>query len=1418
MLYRITKSGLGTLVLRASAALASLFLCGAPAAQAAVSNPPSIFQYAIYYNSLLEFTWCPPMTVNGTVYCSTNIYTGSAWSLIFNSYVEAGGTLSSPPWDGHATTDYSFAAKYNAAYVTNAPALALPIGAANTSGACREIINLPPPGGDTNQFLAAQRYYNKAGLVLLVSNSVITAIIKNSMDDPAPAVINANYYPTNTSWTNYSAITNNFPFLSLTNFWPSNSIPASALMTDQRENAKVLLTDVDMGKLIRWLFTNPAVNAKFPNTNGIYASATAAPNILYVADNRSYTNGWLTAVRLRNAQWIPTNMFIFNGTNTPSGFTVATPNPLYIYGNYNCPNSAYFGSTNTAAAGAYPAALICDALTVLSRNWQDSQSALTLGAAGKSVVTSATDVTLNAAIIAGVVYSTGSGNTQFSGGVQNLPRLLEDWGSGNSSITLTLNTSLVNLFSSARATNQFQNPGVYYETPSRQFNLDPNFLSSWKLPPGTPTVAPALPTITAQPVSQRIIPGQPVTFSVSTSGAMPFTYQWTFTDVNSNVFQLSGATNSSFTLPSAGSNNVGRYSVTVANPFGFVTSTNATLNLAFPPVITQQPLNYQAEPPGGQALFFVAATGATPMSYTWMFNGSPVASGAYVFIDVTANSGGAYTVVCSNMDGMATSTVANLAVTTGPDFRWLFNPPQPGSSGWSTVDSVVHDSSGNYAAGRFSGATLDLGGLVLTNSNWSPGSSANFVCGYHAPALAAWGAIIGTNSGVGAPLHLVSFEGAGLFLAGRFSGTLAFAHSHATSVTPADQFIIQFNDADGPNNGSILKTIPAYDPNDTTGAFGFCWDPIGRNIFISGRDGGTVDFGSGIVLTNSSAYIASLSYFNGGLWASEAVASDALAPGTNGDVFVTGAPGILAHYDNQGNPVWSRSFPVGQAIAVDAQENIFTTGYGAGTFDAFTITNSGGNPDCFTAKCDSSGQIEWLRQLGSVEQQSGTAIGLDSFNNIYVTSASMTGQPEPALTFGTNAMTNVFTFALKYDPAGNPLRAQPIQSTNACAITSLAVENSSFFNSTLSLLGGNFSGSAQFGSLALVSTNACDSSCPEQMFFTQFFDPVTQSAISISAQPTNQLTVAGGGATFSVAASSSFPLSYQWFYDQTNALSGATNASLSLSDIQPSDLGSYSVVITNDYGSLSSASATLAYAVAPTISAPPSDLLLPAGQNAAFNITATGSAPLAYQWQFNGANLDGATKSALTLTNIFAAEAGEYTIIVSNMAGSTNASAALTIALPPSFDPPPANLTVLVGQNASFSITASGTAPLAYQWEFNGTNLDGATDSTLTLTNISLDEAGVYLVTITNVAGATSNSATLSVYATAAATLAPLPSLGGDQFQFDVSGVPGFDYVIEASTNFIDWEPLVTNTAPFTFTDDEITNYPARYYRSVYQP
>jgi len=402
-----------------------------------------ITQYAIFYNGLLEFSTCADMTVNGRVHCNSNIYTGTGASLTFNGTVTATGTITSPAWNGQGP-NWSNKGTYNGSPTsrTNVPTVSLSVGNTNVHA----LIDMPPTGESPSSVNGSRRLANQAQVVLLVSNANVTLKVQapsstaNAGSDPSPMILRTNL--------TVPAMASMFPFLSTNSFY------------DARESKTILTTQIDLGKYKTWLSTSAVVQAKFPVNSGTY------PTILFVADNRTNTSSQMTGVRITNGVAPP-----YNGG---LGFSIATPDPLYVWGNYNATN--YLASTNTSAA--VPSALMADAITILSGAWKDSASS---GSLSSRTASSAT--TVNAALLSGVVPSTGSSSTTFSGGVHNFPRLLENW----TSSTLWLNTSLLNLFNSQTATTQFQNPGVYYNPPTRKFSYDVNFLNPARQPPGIPT-------------------------------------------------------------------------------------------------------------------------------------------------------------------------------------------------------------------------------------------------------------------------------------------------------------------------------------------------------------------------------------------------------------------------------------------------------------------------------------------------------------------------------------------------------------------------------------------------------------------------------------------------------------------------------------------------------------------------------------------------------------------------------------------------------------------------------------------------------------------------------------------------------------------------------------------------------------------
>jgi hypothetical protein len=264
--------------------------------------------------------------------------------------------------------------------------------------------------------------------------------------------------------------------------------------------------------------------------------------------------------------------------------------------------------------------------------------------------------------------------------------------------------------------------------------------------------------------------------------------------------------------------------------------------------------------------------------------------------------------------------------------------------------------------------------------------------------------------------------------------------------------------------------------------------------------------------------------------------------------------------------------------------------------------------------------------------------------------------------------------------------------------------------------------------------------------------PATLTVITapiIVTPPANQTVSAGQTASFTVVATGTAPITYQWFKNGT-AIGGATSSSYTTPTTVAGDSGSlFTVTATNTAGTATSTPATLTVTTAPVITSQPVNQTVNAGQTATFNVAAAGTGPLTYQWFKGGVAIGGATSSAYTTPAAVVGDSGSiFTVTVTNTAGSvTSAPASLTVNTPPVITNQPANQTVNPGQTATFSVTATGSAPLTYQWFKGGAAIGGATSSSYTTPVTALTDSGsVFTVTVTNPAGtATSSPASLTV-------------------------------------------------------------------------
>jgi hypothetical protein len=398
-----------------------------------------IFQFAIFYSVDLEIHPGANMDVTGRVHSNSKLFTtpNSGVTLTYKSHVTSADALliyAKKDGDLRNLSNHGTAI-FNAEKDANVSSLTLPIGTSNSPDDVYKILEVPPAGEPALSLLGQQRYYNKADVVVVVEDGgIITA--KTGA---------------------YNSFTQMFRGTNVASF-----VRSDKTFYNGREDKTVRATQIDVAAFKTWAeAANPVKSSK----GGSYI-----PNSIYVVDKRTQDAGTESGVRLINGEQLP-----------GQGLTVATPNPLYVQGNYNIKDSSGT-SSGSNTTHTKPASLVGDAITILSPTWTDSANAT------KSLGNNhtASDTTVNAALLGGIVETKvrAGGLEGYSGGVENFPRFLENW----SNKTITYNGSMVVMFYSKKATGFWSGTGSYYTPPKRSWAFDINFLDATKLPPGTPKI------------------------------------------------------------------------------------------------------------------------------------------------------------------------------------------------------------------------------------------------------------------------------------------------------------------------------------------------------------------------------------------------------------------------------------------------------------------------------------------------------------------------------------------------------------------------------------------------------------------------------------------------------------------------------------------------------------------------------------------------------------------------------------------------------------------------------------------------------------------------------------------------------------------------------------------------------------------
>jgi hypothetical protein len=334
--------------------------------------------------------------------------------------------------------------------------------------------------------------------------------------------------------------------------------------------------------------------------------------------------------------------------------------------------------------------------------------------------------------------------------------------------------------------------------------------------------------------------------------------------------------------------------------------------------------------------------------------------------------------------------------------------------------------------------------------------------------------------------------------------------------------------------------------------------------------------------------------------------------------------------------------------------------------------------------------------------------------------------------------------------------------------------------------------------------------------------------VQILQQPQSQRGPPGTNATFTVLATGTGTLRYQWWFNGAHRLADATHDSLTVTNAQLTNNGDYAVQVSDDVSSVMSSNATLTILVRPAITVQPTNTLILRGGDATFFIEASGTTPVSFRWRRGGVTFTGGlivntpTNSSLTVTNVPQTWDGtNFNVVLTNLAGQvTSSNAILMVFWPPTISVQPTNQTVNPGTNVTFAVAASGSAPLRFQWRLAETPLAGRTNATLGLTNVQPGDEGFYSAVVTNRDGSTTSQAALLTVLRPPRLVDP-EMLAGGGFQTLLQGNLNRSYAIEASANLTNWMLLGTvlcTNGGTPFVDPAATHSGQRFYRARLVP
>lgn len=880
-----------------------------------------------------------------------------------------------------------------------------------------------------------------------------------------------------------------------------------------------------------------------------------------------------------------------------------------------------------------------------------------------------------------------------------------------------------------------------------------------------------------QPEGVTAALGASATFRVSAVGGV--TYQWRKAGVN-----ITGGTASSFSIPAVASGNAGVYDVVVSNGFGSVTSKPAVLEVASAPSIIFQP-NAISVGAGGLVVLEVGVAGTGPFSYRWFKANSAAgsrvqiqgaASDAYQISGAEVGDGGFYTVDVTNTAGTGSSTPIALTVIAAGGVviseqplggSVLLGSPYTFSVGVVDTDPVSYQwrkggvpitggTASTYSIAAVQAADVGAYDVLVRNASGGVNSVPAFLglasaisvdfqhAPYHWTTLAGSPGASGTAGGFGKDARFNVPAGIALSA----SGTLYVSDSENSVIrkVTAGGVVTTF--------AGVMATPGTLDGAALTARFdspqGIALDQSG-NLFVADSNNNVVRkiSAQGQVTTLGVSFDGPRRIAvdpSGNLYVLDNFTLRKVSPSGSATVLM-------------GDPTGTADF-FPQGMAVDKNGGLFVAASDGGGVhilkgsDAGTFLDTGFGPYDF-AMSDltfglggnlyaASGNTVFF--LGDTAGTANPLEGLPAslmdvdLSQIYPGAIAVTNS-------GTIFGVDPFNFMVFRGAVGLPaLLSQPASAANSPLALRIWAEGEGLTYQWLDM-NGPIDGAntpelkipaeqlSNPGNFKVIVSNAAGSVTSLPATFTGV------GPLFISSHPSNKVATSGGIASFEVGVTGQAPFTYQWRKGGV-AISGGTAPTFVIPSVHIIDAGSYDVVVkssTNTTGVISKA-ALLQVNVPAQVFSQPESLELVLGARATFNVAASGTSPITYQWIKDGSEIPGATLPSYSIPSVGLADEGNYSVVVANIAGSEPSDVAkLSVCTPVRILASPQGSSVREGQSVTLSVGVEGTNP-SFQWRKGGRPISGGTSSSYTISSVKAADADSYDVVVSNSANTVPSS------------------------------------------------------------------------------